>query len=53
VLRRFFQDYKQLERKAVEVEKIMSADSAYPIIEDALLRYGTQRRIGFASKSLA
>ncbi|MGP0074028.1 MAG: inorganic diphosphatase [Bryobacteraceae bacterium] len=53
VLRRFFQDYKQLERKAVAVDEIMPANRAYPIIEDALLRYGTQRRIGFASKSLS
>jgi inorganic pyrophosphatase len=49
VLRRFFQDYKQLEHKAVVVDEIMPADSAYPIIDDALLRYDTQRRIGFAS----
>ncbi len=49
VLRRFFQDYKQLERKEVEVETIMPADKAYPIIADALLRYGSRRRIGFAS----
>jgi inorganic pyrophosphatase len=53
VLRRFFQDYKQLEHKAVEVEEIMPADNAHPIIDDALLRYGAQRRTGFASKSLS
>jgi inorganic pyrophosphatase len=53
VLRRFFQDYKQLEHKAVEVDEIMPAASAYPVIEDALLRYGAQRRIGFASKPVS
>ncbi|MGA7357945.1 MAG: inorganic diphosphatase [Candidatus Sulfotelmatobacter sp.] len=37
VLRRFFQDYKQLEHKAVAVDEIMPAESAYPIVEDALL----------------
>jgi inorganic pyrophosphatase len=53
VLRRFFQDYKQLEHKAVAVDEIMPVESAYPTVEDAFLRYGTQRRIGFASKSLS
>jgi inorganic pyrophosphatase len=47
MLRRFFQDYKQLEGKAVEVDQIQSADKAYPIIEDALARYSAQRRRGF------
>ncbi len=39
MLRRFFQDYKQLEHKAVEVEEISPASSAYPVIEAALQRY--------------
>jgi inorganic pyrophosphatase len=39
MVRRFFQDYKQLEGKAVEVDKIQPAAAAYPIIEDALRRY--------------
>src|SRR5215510_6249005 len=39
MLRRFFQDYKQLEGKAVEVDAIEPAAAAYPIIEDALARY--------------
>jgi inorganic pyrophosphatase len=47
MLRRFFQDYKQLEGKAVEVDDIESAQRGYPIIEDALRRYSDQRRKGF------
>jgi inorganic pyrophosphatase len=47
MLRRFFQDYKQLEGKAVEVDEIEPAKAAYPIIEDALHRYSKQRRKGF------
>jgi len=48
MLRRFFQDYKQLEGKAVEVDEIRPAAEAYPIITDALHRYSDQRRKGFA-----
>src|SRR6478609_5157805 len=44
MLRRFFQDYKLLEGKAVEVDEIEPAKHAFPIIEDALLRYSRQRR---------
>lgn len=47
MLRRFFQDYKQLEGKQVEVDEILPASAAYPIIEDALHRYSHQRRKGF------
>jgi inorganic pyrophosphatase len=47
MLRRFFQDYKQLEGKSVEVDKIQPATEAYPIILDALHRYSEQRRKGF------
>jgi inorganic pyrophosphatase len=47
MLRRFFQDYKQLEGKSVEVDEIEPATRAYPIIEDALHRYSEQRRKGF------
>jgi inorganic pyrophosphatase len=47
MLRRFFQDYKQLEGKAVEVEDIEPANTAFPVIEDALARYSRQRRKGF------
>jgi inorganic pyrophosphatase len=39
MIRRFFQDYKQLEGKAVEVDALQPAAKAYPIIEDALQRY--------------
>ena len=47
MLRRFFQDYKQLEGKEVEVDEIRPAGEAYPIINDALRRYSEQRRKGF------
>lgn len=47
MLRRFFQDYKQLEGKAVEVDQIEHSEAAYPIIADALHRYSEQRRRGF------
>ena len=47
MLRRFFQDYKQLEGKAVEVDEMQAAELAYPIIEDALHRYSQHRRKGF------
>ena len=47
MLRRFFQDYKMLEEKAVEVDAIQPAEQAHPIIEDALHRYSQQRRKGF------
>jgi inorganic pyrophosphatase len=47
MLRRFFQDYKTLEGKAVEVEEMEPAALALPIIEAALSRYSVQRRRGF------
>ena len=47
MLRRFFQDYKQLEGKQVEVNDFQPAETAIPIIEDALQRYSAQRRRGF------
>src|SRR5262245_27520973 len=47
MLRRFFQDYKTLEGKAVEVDEFQAAGTALPIIEDALARYSDQRRRGF------
>ena len=39
MLRRFFLDYKQLEGKSVEVDAILPAKHALPVIEDALARY--------------
>jgi inorganic pyrophosphatase len=47
MVRRFFQDYKILERKDVEVEQIQPAAAALPVIEDALRRYSIFRRAGF------
>ncbi len=39
MLRRFFQDYKQLENETVEVEEIGPAKTASPVIAAALARY--------------
>lgn len=39
LLRRFFQDYKALEGKVVEVDAFQSAAAALPVIEQALARY--------------
>jgi inorganic pyrophosphatase len=50
MLRRFFQDYKQLEGKAVEVDDLQNAAAAAPIIEEALVRYSEERRRGFHPK---
>src|SRR5262249_43459474 len=47
MLRRFFQDYKTLEGKAVEVDDFQPAAAGLPVIEDALTRYSDQRRRGF------
>ena len=47
MLRRFFQDYKTLEGKAVEVDDFQPAAFALPVINDALERYSEQRRMGF------
>jgi inorganic pyrophosphatase len=47
MLRRFFQDYKQLEGKTVEVDEFLPAHMALPIIEDSLQRYSQHRRRGF------
>lgn len=47
MLRRFFQDYKMLEGKAVEVDDFSPAAFTIPIIQDALERYSEQRRRGF------
>lgn len=47
MLRRFFQDYKLLEGKTVEVDDMQAASEALPVIEDALQRYSQRRRKGF------
>ena len=47
MLRRFFQDYKLLEGKSVEVDEIQPSEVALPIIEDSLQRYSKHRRKGF------
>ena len=47
MLRRFFQDYKTLEGKAVEVDEFQPVDAGLPIIEEALARYSAKRRRGF------
>jgi inorganic pyrophosphatase len=47
-LRRFFQDYKILEGKAVEVDEFQPKAFALPIIEQALERYSELRRRGFS-----
>ena len=43
VLKRFFQDYKQLEGKQVQVEEIRPAYAALSVIEKSLKRYQTHR----------
>lgn len=47
MIRRFFQDYKTLEGKTVEVDDLTSAETAEPIIIEALERYSRVRRGGF------
>ena len=39
MLRRFFQDYKILEQKAVEVDEFDQAEAALKVIQDSLVRY--------------
>src|SRR5438552_7165232 len=39
MLRRFFQAYKTLEGKAVEVDQLTPAEFTHPVIQDALERY--------------
>jgi inorganic pyrophosphatase len=46
MLKRFFEDYKQLEGKGVEVDEIMPAEAAMGIIESAMARYSEARRAG-------
>jgi inorganic pyrophosphatase len=46
MVRRFFQDYKQLEGKKVEVDEIVPAARAYAVIEQAVAAYDKKRRAG-------
>ena len=50
VLKRFFQDYKQLEGKQVQVEDIKPAYAAINVIEQALARYKSMREELIAGK---
>lgn len=47
MIRRFFQDYKTLEGKAVEVDDLTSSETSFPVISEALERYSRIRRRGF------
>jgi inorganic pyrophosphatase len=47
MLRRFFQDYKTLEGKAVEVDEFEPHAASLPVVEEALARYSEMRRRGF------
>ena len=44
MLRRFFQDYKELEGKTVEVDDILPPNDAYPVIEAALREYAKKEQ---------
>jgi inorganic pyrophosphatase len=44
MLRRFFQDYKKLENKAVEVEEISGLQEAYGVIEASVKRYKNEKK---------
>ncbi|MBU6414018.1 MAG: inorganic diphosphatase [Planctomycetes bacterium] len=46
MLRRFFEDYKTLEDKEVEVDEMKSAEEAHRIINECLERYEKARRMG-------
>jgi len=47
MLRRFFQDYKTLEGKAVEVDDFTPVEFTCGVIQDSLERYSEARRRGF------
>ena len=48
MLKRFFEDYKQLEGKGVEVDEVMPAETAHAVIENSLEAYAKARRTGGA-----
>lgn len=50
MVRRFFQDYKMLEGKSVEVDDFQPVEAALPIIETALEVYSAKRRRGFLER---
>ena len=47
MLKRFFQDYKMLEGRAVEVDEFTPVAFTCSVIEDSLQRYSEHRRRGF------
>ncbi len=49
MLKRFFEDYKTLEGKAVAVDEVLPAETAHAVIEDSLQRYDRARRKGSLS----
>jgi inorganic pyrophosphatase len=46
MLKRFFEDYKTLEGKEVEVDEILPAEAAHSIVEDSIRRYEDAVRVG-------
>ncbi|QDU38920.1 Inorganic pyrophosphatase [Maioricimonas rarisocia] len=50
MLRRFFQDYKTLEGKAVEVDDFQPAETSLPVIEAALSDYSERRQRGLLGR---
>lgn len=50
MIRRFFQDYKKLEEKTVQVERIESAVTAYPLINHALASYKRMKKLKHSKK---
>lgn len=50
MLKRFFQDYKTLEGKSVEVDDFQPVSTVAPIVLNALERYSEERRRGFVTK---
>lgn len=50
MVKRFFQDYKKLENKPVEVNSIGSAEEAYPIIEHSLNQYTAKNNVRLAHR---
>jgi inorganic pyrophosphatase len=50
MVRQFFQDYKQLEGKAVEVDEILPSEDAFSVIEEAMRRYSVASQLGLRSQ---